>query len=481
MTTTHFQWEMIFTELADIVGAEHVSAGTHDKFAYGVDYFWLPEMWVDRGETPPLPDAVVHPGTVEEIAAVVRLANVYRIPVIPWGGGTGSQGGIMPVYGGITVDLKRLEKVLDIDEVSGLATAQAGINGYAFEKNLNEMGLTFPHYPASANGATLGGYIAPRGSGVLSTKYGKIEDQVTRVQVVLPNGDVMRTLPVRAHATGPGILDIFAGAEGTLGIITEATVMVQPLPEARRFRALLFPDVASGIEAGRRIMRDRLGPAVIRLYDEASTVSQVNRVLAIEAKGAYMVLGFDGWADLVEISLQKALAICEDLGAADLGERPGQSWWEHRYDFYFPPHGLHLPWMYGTTDTVTTFAKIEDLYMAKKKIVEEDYAEWDARYIAHFSHWYPWGVMVYDRFIIEQPPADPKEALKLHNELWNACVRASVEHGGVLNEHHGVGLKLSRLMREQYGSAYQVLSGLKQALDPNNLLNPGKLGFGPPR
>ncbi len=480
MPRSSLQWEMILTELADIAGSEHLTTLTQDKFAYGVDYFWLPEMWVDRGEVPPLPDVVVHPGTAEEVSAIVKLANVYRIPVIPWGGGTGSQGGIMPVYGGITLDLKRLDKVLDIDEESGLVTAQAGINGYTLEKSLNSLGLTFPHYPASANGATLGGYIAPRGSGVLSTKYGKIEDQITRLQVVLPNGDLMRTLPVRAHATGPGMMDLFAGSEGTLGIITEATVMVQPLPEARRFRALLFPDIQSGLEAGRQIMRARLDPSVIRLYDEASTATQVKRAIGIDVEGAYMVLGFDGWADIVDIQLERALSICEALGADDVGEEPGQSWWEHRYDFYFPPQGLHLPWMYGTTDTVTTFGKMGALYSSKKRLVEEDYAEWGARYIGHFSHWYSWGVMVYDRFIIDKPPEDPREALRLHNRLWNACVRVSLEHGGVLNEHHGVGLKLSRLMREQYGSAYQVLEGLKRSLDPNNLLNPGKLGFGPP-
>jgi len=471
---------MVLSELTDIVGDHYVSTNADERFPYGVDYFWLPEMWVDRGEVPPLPDVVVHPASAAEVSAIVRLANVYRLPVIPWGGGTGSQGGIMPVYGGITVDLKRMDKIIDIDERSGLVTAQAGINGHVLETTLNTHGLTFPHYAASAYGATLGGYIAPRGSGVLSTKYGKIEDQITRVEVVLPNGDIIRTLPVRAHASGPGMLDLFAGAEGTLGIITEATIMVHPLPESRRFHAVLFTDIASGLEAGRQIMRAGLDPAVIRLYDEASTTTQVKRVLGIEVEGAYMVIGFDGWTDVVDLQLARAQSILSKFSHAALGEEPGKKWWDHRYDFYFPPHGLHLPWMYGTTDSVTTYSQIGELYAAKKRLVEVDFAEWAARYIGHFSHWYPWGVMLYDRFIIEAPPQDPRDALKLHNRLWNECARESLKHGGVLNEHHGVGLKLSRLMREQYGSAYQILEGVKRTLDPHNILNPGKLGFGPP-
>ena len=135
--------------------------------------------------------------------------------------------------------------------------------------------------------------------------------------------------------------------------------------------------------------------------------------------------------------------------------------------------------MFGTMDTLCTFDKIENLYYTKKKRLEERYAKWELQYIAHLSHWFPWGAMIYDRFIIEKPPWDPQEALALHNEIWNVAVRTSIECGAVLNEHHGVGLKLARLVREQYGPAFQVLESLKRGLDPANVLNPGKMGFGP--
>jgi len=194
-----------------------------------------------------------------------------------------------------------------------------------------------------------------------------------------------------------------------------------------------------------------------------------------------MVIGFDGWRDIVEMQERYAFALCKELGGEDLGEELGRQWWEHRYDFYFPPKVLDLPWMFGTLDTVCTFDKMEPLYWAKKKALEEQYKEWGLFYYAHFSHWYPWGVMSYDRFIIENPPADPDEALVLHNEIWDLAVKVNLEHGGVINEHHGVGLKLARHVRAQYGPAFQVMEGLKQSLDPYNLMNPGKMGFGPPR
>jgi alkyldihydroxyacetonephosphate synthase len=447
---------------------------------YSVDYFWVPRMLVDRNQKPPLPDFVVLPENVEQVSRLVKLAATHRIPIIPWGGGSGSQGGIMPIYGGITLDLKRLNRVIEINQKSQTVTAQAGINGYELECALAQEGFTLPHYPASVHAATLGGYLACRGSGVLSTKYGKAEDLVLNMQVVLPNGEMIRTLPLPNHAAGPGILQLFVGAEGCYGIITEATMQIEQLPETRLFRAFLFDDFSQGIEAGRQIMLNRLQPSVIRLYDAPSTIKQVQRVLGVKIdRGAYMVIGFDGFSDLAHAQEQHAIRICASLGGKDVGEEAGWHWWNHRYDFYFPSKTLDFPWMFGTMDTLCTYDKIENLYWTLKHTLEDKYAENKLQFIAHLSHWFPWGVMVYDRFIIEEPPWDWQEALALHNEVWNTAIRTVIACGGVLNEHHGVGLKLARLMREQYGSAFQVLEGLKQSLDPHNILNPGKMGFGP--
>jgi alkyldihydroxyacetonephosphate synthase len=472
-----FPSEMIRSELEEIVGEHFISVKDTDKLVYSTDWSWMPQMWLDRGERLPTPDYIVHPGSAEEIAEILFIANKYHIPVVPWGGGSGTQGGALPLFGGILVDTKRMDKIIEIDEKSLTVTAQAGINGQQLEWALNEKGLTLPHYAASSNCATLGGYLAPRGTGTISTKYGKAEDMFLRMQVVLPTGEIIRTAHIPKHAAGPDWARLWLGAEGTFGIITEATMQVDYLPEARLLRAVLFDNLSNAIEAGRLMMTRRLEPFVIRLYDPESTRSQVKKVLGYEFDGAYMVIGFDGDPDIAALQGKKALEICTGLGARDLGREPGEKWWEHRYDFYYPPKSLHMPWMYGTTETVTTYDKIEKLYWAEKKAVEEGFAEWNVKFIGHFSHWFHWGVMVYTRFIIEEPPADAQEALQLHNRVWNAAMTAVLENGGMINEHHGVGLKLGRFMRRQYTDAWPFLLRLKKMIDPNGIMNPGKTGF----
>jgi alkyldihydroxyacetonephosphate synthase len=471
-------YEIIRSELEEVVGMDHISTEEADRLIYSVDWYWLPQMWLDRGQPLTKPDYIVHPGSAQEISHILEIANKYRIPVIPWGGGSGTQGGATSIYGGIIMDLKRLDKIIEINEENMTVTAQAGINGTQLEWWLNERGLTLPHYPASANCATLGGYLAPRGSGTISTKYGKAEDLVMNMEIVLPDGSIMHTPNVPNHASGPDFQRLFLGTEGTFGIITEATMMVDYLPKVRLLRALLFDNVADAIEAGRRLMIHRLQPFVIRLYDPNSTASLVKQTLGLELEGGYMVIGFDGDPELAEMQERKALELFADLSPRDLGREPGEKWWEHRYDFYYPPKTLAFPWMYGTTETVCTYDKLDTIWKAQKRAVEEGYAAQGVRYIAHFSHWWRWGASMYSRFIIENPPQDPEEAIRLHNRVWNTAVTAALENGGMINEHHGVGLKLSRFMRRQYGDAWPFLQKLKNTIDPNGIMNPGKVGFG---
>jgi alkyldihydroxyacetonephosphate synthase len=469
----------VIDALQSIVGAGWVTRAPTDRLIYSVDSFWLPQMWLDRGRLRPQPGVVVYPESAVDVARILAVANDARIPVVPWGGGSGTQGGALPAEGGITIDLKRLNRIREISEASLYVTAEAGVNGTQLEWALNERGLTLPHYPASANGATLGGYLAPRGSGTISTKYGKAEDLVMSMEVALPDGRIIRTPSVPNHASGPDFMRLFLGSEGTFGVITEATMRVTKMPEVRLFRAVLFADVGTGLEAGRRMMVDRLDPLVIRMYDPHSTASLVKRVLGYELTGAYMIIGFDGWREIAAAQEARALEICAALGARDLGREPGERWWNHRYDFYYPPLSLHLPAMYGTVETVATFDRIEAIYTAKKAAIEGQFGHLGVGYIAHFSHWFPWGASLYDRFLLREAPADPDEAERLHNDIWDVAVRTSLAHGGMINEHHGVGLKLHRFMREQYGAAWPFLESLKRAIDPHGIMNPGKVGFDP--
>ena len=435
MQSDQFLIEMIRSELAEIIGEEHVSVAESDKLVYSTDWSWMPQMWLDRGKPLTKPDYIVHPGSSEEISEIMDVANKYRMPVVPWGGGSGTQGAALPIFGGILLDMKRMNKIIEIDEKSLTVTAEAGIIISQLEMIVNEVDLMLPHYAASSNCATLGGALAPRGTGTISTKYGKAEDMVLSMKVVLPTGEIIQTPPVPQHAAGPDWWRIFLGAEGTFGVITEATMQLDYLPEERLLRALLFDDLTIALEAGRQIMTRRLNPFVIRLYDPESTKSRIKKILGYEYEGAYMVMGFDGDPDIAALEEKKALEICTTLGAQDLGREPGQKWWNHRYDFYYPPINLKLPWMYGTTETITTYDKIENLYWAVKNAVEGGFTDWDIKFIGHFSHWFHWGVMLYSRFIIEVEAGDIDEVFTLLDDSTVAVIGKTTGNRRLVAEH----------------------------------------------
>ncbi len=477
-STSNYMFEMIRSELTDAVGKEYVDVREADRFAHSVDYYWIPEMWHDRNMPNPQADLIVHPGTAEEVSKVMKIANTYKIPVVPWGGGSGSQGGALPVLGGILLDTKRLNRVWKIDTTALTVTAGTGIIMRHLEWEVNKAGYSTMHLPASIACATVGGFLAHRGTGVLSTKWGKIEDMVMSLEVVLPTGEIINTLPIPRHASGPDLTMMFLGSEGTLGVITKVTLKIHPQPEARKFRAYLFKTFDDAMDAGASLMRSRLRPCAIRLYDEEETRHHVKRVFGLDdISGSYLVFGFDGYEKIVDLEMEEAMKIMRKYDVRDLGSKGGDMWWENKYKFFYPPYMFHMPQAFGTLDTVATFSDIKNVYHAMKKVVNENFPE--ARFIGHFSHWYEWGCMLYARFIFEKAPADPREAAALYNRVWDLAIRAAIANGGVINEHHGVGLKLGRLMKELYGPAKElVLDKLKKELDPNNIMNPGKMGFG---
>ncbi|MFD0959877.1 FAD-binding oxidoreductase [Paenibacillus chungangensis] len=468
---------MFRSELENAVGKENVVDVEEKRKELSIDQSWITHMWNERKQPMATPYFIVRPSTTEEVSKVMIICNTYKVPVVPRGGGSGTAGGAATLYGGIVLDVTRMDKIIEIDHKSLVLTAQPGINGRVLEDLLNEQGLMLAHYPSSVDISTLGGYLAARGSGVMSTKYGKAEDMVLNIEVVLPDGRVIETLPTPNHACGPGMLQLFVGSEGTLGVITKVSMRLDPLPEVRLHRMIQFPTVSAGLAAGQEIMTNRLNPAVIRLYDPGSTEKSLNTT-GVDLDGVYMVIMFDGFKELAEAQQKKVLDICIANGGTDLGEELGKHWWDTRYVAYKPPVHPAFPQMYGTPETVTTYANIEKLYYAKKKFVEETYKEWGAKYTAHFSHWYAWGTMIYDRFYIDHPPEDAEEAFRLHNEIWAECTRINLENGAVLNEHHGIGFKLGWFMREQYGEAFNVLLDIKKSIDPKGIMNPGKLGFG---
>nr|WP_300916757.1 FAD-binding oxidoreductase [uncultured Acetatifactor sp.] len=465
---------MIRFELEDVVGRENVSTTEAERATYSVDYFWISRMWEDHGAEGPMADVIVRPGSSEEVSRILKIANYYKLPVHTWGGGSGSQGGALPMAGGILLDMKRMNHLISIDENAHSITAEAGMIFQQLEWYANERGYSCMHIPSCLTCGTIGGALGHRGVGILSSRYGKIDDMCMSMEVVLPNGDIMNTLPVPKHAAGPDLNQIFIGSEGTLGVITKATFRLFEQPECRRHRGFMFPDLTAGLEAGRDIMQ-KCQPSIMRLFDEAETVSIIKKIIGVEERGSFMNLTLEGIAKIVDIEMEMVIDICVRHGGRDMGSEYGEKWYENRITFFYPDHIMDIPQMFGTMDMVADFSHVEKIYWAMKNAIESNFP--DVRFIAHCSHWYGWGTMIYDRFIMDDSPEDREEALRLHNQIWNTGVRAAMENGGVINDHHGIGMKLARLMKEQYGPAFQVMEGLKKALDPNGIMNPYKLGL----
>ena len=460
---------MIRSELEDAVGVENVSTKEIERAVYSVDYFWLSRKWQDAGEQGPMPDIIVRPGTTEEVSKVMKIANYYKIPVTTWGGGSGSQGGALP-------DIKRLDKLIELNTEAGFVTCETGMIFATLEDLVNEKGYSVMHLPSCMTCCTVGGALAHNGIGILSTKYGKMDDMCLSLEVVLPNGDIINTLPVPKHSSGPNLIPFFVGSEGTLGIMTKAKFKIVKQPETRIHHAFLFSDIHVGYQACRDIVQ-AVKPSIVRLFDEAETVSIIKKIIGFEKRGSFLNLTLEGYEKVVAAELEIVLDIAKKYGAEDLGTEYGEKWFQNRITFFYPDNIMDLPQMFGTLDTVATHDNIEKIYRAMKAAVEDNFKEYGVRFISHSSHWYDWGAMNYSRFIIDNPPKDPEEALRLHNQVWNCGIRAALANGGVLNDHHGIGLKLSRLVKEQYGPAIQVLQALKKELDPNGIMNPYKLGL----
>lgn len=478
---SHYVRGVIQRELAASIGAENVSADDAQRQDAAADWSWQSKFLAYKGLEQPAADLVARPASTAEVERVVQIASDHRVALVPRGGGTGTQGGTLAPYGGIAVDLSRMTEIVEIDEESLVVTCEAGIDGPTLEAALNEKGLTLAHYPGSYNmGASIGGFIAARGSGVVSTKYGKAEDQVLQVEAVLPPGRTVTTLRVPSHAAGPDLLQSFVGSEGTLGIITQAALRIDPLPEDRAFLSFSFPDIFAGMEAGRLIMTHRLRPATIRLYDEADSV-KLQEWVGTPFTGTLMVVMCDGPTELVAYETAAITDLATRAGGTPQGADVGRIWWEGKYEPYAKGKLPQPPLMYGTFDQVARFKDLPAIYRAKKAVIEEQFADVGARYTAHLSHWYDWGSMLYDRFYVDEPPEDPAEAMALHDRLWDAGILAGLAHGAVLNDHHGVGIKLGRFMRPQLGEGFELVRSLKDAWDPDGIMNPGKLGFGPPR
>ncbi len=433
------------------------------------DWWPLAMHWVRADRVGGMAAVVARAGTPEQVSEVLRICNEARIPVTAAGGRSGCVGGTVPLFGGVLLDLCDLAGIVDVDDQSLLLDVRAGTFGDHLERDLRaQHGLTIGHWPQSISLSTVGGWIACRGAGQLSNRYGKIEDMVVGLDVVLADGRTIRTGGASRAAVGPDMSQIFVGSEGTLGVITGSRLRVHPVATHEGRSAWGFHSFADALEACRRVLRRGLPPAVLRLYD----VHEAKWKFEIEGKHVLLALD-EGDRAVVDASLA---IVAEECRAAETLD-PGlvDHWMGERNDVSSIPGVLEKGIVYDTIEITGSWRNLPAIY--EQAIAAMKGVQYTFSASAHQSHAYGDGACLYFMFV-GAPPADAKEAY--YCAAWDACTRAVLAAGGNLSHHHGVGLNRARFMREALGPAFDTLVALKDALDPNGILNPGKLGHPTP-
>ena len=444
-----------------------------ERAEWSRDWWPLALGWAADGRVPARAAAVVRPRDVAQVSAVVAVCAEEGVPLTPAAGRSGVCGGSVPVAGGIVLDLCALSGIYAVDETSLLATVGAGTFGPDLEAGLRSgHGVTLGHWPQSMDLSTVGGWLACRGAGQYSTRYGKIEDMVVGLEAVLADGSVVKT-GGRAprSATGPDLNQLLVGSEGTLAIITAATLRVHPVPPAEVRSAWTFADFATGLEACRLVLRRGANPAVLRLYD----IPESRRSFAVEDACVLIVLD-EGDRLLIDANLAVTEEVCRQLGGRRADDSLVGRWLEHRNDVSALGALISRGFVVDTIEIAGRWAVLPELYSsvtARLQGLDETLAA-----TAHQSHAYTDGACLYFTFASRPPEgAEPGWAESYYRRAWALVMEGVTAAGAAVSHHHGIGLVRAAALVESMGSAHQVLSSVKAALDPKGILNPGKLGL----
>jgi alkyldihydroxyacetonephosphate synthase len=433
------------------------------------DWWPLAMIWALDDQVTTRASAIVRPHSTGEVAAVLRLCNEARVPVTAAAGRSGVCGASVPVFGGVLLDLTAIAGITGVDHTSMLVDVKPGTFGDVFEDELRaDHGVTCGHWPQSMALSTVGGWLACRGAGQLSTRYGKIEDIVGGIDVVLADGTVVTTGGSPRAAVGPDLTQLFVGSEGTLGIIVGARLRLHPIPPAEIRAAYAFTSFTDGLDAMRRIVQRGATPAVLRLYD----ATEAER--SYQTGDAHVLLAMDeGDAHIVDATRRIIDEACAPADAIDVGlvER----WMQHRNDVSALEALISRGFVVDTMEISASWSVLPAVYQRATAAIQG--VEHTMVASAHQSHSYVDGACLYFTFA-GKPPAADREAY--YRAAWDAGQRAVLAAGGALSHHHGVGLNRSRFVAEALGTGFGVLQSVKDALDPNGILNPGKLGLSSP-
>jgi alkyldihydroxyacetonephosphate synthase len=482
------------SRLAAVVGKANVLADREVRVAHAVGRSYPDLVKLRAGDAGSAPDAVVLPGSAAEVSALLEICSEANVAVVPFGGGTSVVGGVEPVRegfaGAISLDLRRLDRVLEVDPRSLTARLEAGLTGPAAEAGLAQHGLTLGHFPQSFEYSTVGGWVATRSAGQASTGYGRIDELVEGLRCVTPAGE-LRVPALPASAAGPALRELLVGSEGVLGVICDATLRVRPVPAEHRYEGWSFRSFGEGLEALRVMEQAGASPDVARLSDRDET--RLSLAMAGEEglarrlgraylsargheNGVLAIFGFDGQAEDVERRRLRTAALLRAGGGLSLGRAPGRAWLRARYAApYLRDELLDRGIMAETLETATSWSKLEDLHGAVAAALRDSLAERGTPplVMCHVSHLYPSGASLYFTFLALQQREDP---LGQWRAAKTAASEAIVAAGATITHHHAVGRDHAPWLRAEVGElGLELLRAAKERLDPAGIMNPGKL------
>ena len=448
-----------------IVGNEHFSQQEGDLISYSLDYWLYGVFLSQKGDLPALPSAVISPASAAQIQEIVKCAREYKVPITPFGGGSGVLGGAIPLNGSVILNLQRMNKFLNLDELSLVAESEAGIMGANLELELNNRGYSAGNIPQSLYCSTLGGWISTRAAGQFSTKYGKIEDMVLGMEVVLPDGNLLNIKPVPRRSVGPSLKDLFLGGEGALGIVTRATISIHPLPELTTKQSFIFPSIEVAVDVVRQILRAEARPAVVRIFDEAESERYFPKI----GRRVTTIFIAEGETEYTKLDARIIRRISRENAGKSGGEEPVDIWLQKRFDIGLGPVLMQYGGIIDTIEVSALFKDAAKLY--RDMITAMKAIEGVLEVSGHYSHFYREGACLYVTFA-----GIPEDPLHYYQDTWNAAMQATLQNNGSISHHHGVGFWRIQYMEQELGATgVGLLKSIKSALDPEGILNRGKL------
>lgn len=457
----------IIQELTSILGAEAVSADPRSVDAVARDQLRRRRAFGNGLLEQARPIATVNPRSTEDVVAIVGAAGRHKIPLVQYGGGTGLMGGALSVQPGIVLDMRSMNRVLDISKEDRTATVQAGTVLADLSACLEPHGLILGHDPWTVPIATVGGTISTNSLGYRGGKYGGMADQVLGIEAVMADGTVLRTRPVARSSAGPRLHQLFAGAEGQFGVITAATLRVFPMPERRDLVALDFPSFEHGFRVALDMHALGMSPAVL---DFGAPPGEPGR----------MYLGFEGFAEEVEACLARARSIWRRHKAEEADREEADEWWEDRHVSRERLQSWRASERHDPVPGTTGSAVFDYLHMALPASRVLTYIQQAEAIFARRGvsprEWGLWHGPELLSTVLHRRTDTPEELAEAAGAVDDA-LRLAQDLGGSMEYVHGVGVRYAHLMEREHGSGLNVLRAIKRALDPGGLLNPGKLGL----